>query len=314
MARRLLLILLICCVGLCANAQSGKAFRLPDVPDSLRTPGSRADFLVMHYWDNYDFSDTTLLTYAGETEQAFVNFINILRYSTKTPEAVDALYRRASVETMTLRHFIELGDKYLYEPNSPMHNEDLHILMLQAIINNPQIREEEKIRPRFLLETALKNRPGSIAADFTAYLHDDTGIRLSAIEAEYTLIFFNDPECHDCLRVKERLAYSPHIRKLVDTGRLKILSVCVEGRTPAWETADYPKKWINCYDKDKSLTICRTYDLKAIPTLYLLDSGKHVILKDASIGSLIERLLAVPAPSPISAGDAPECSSSTVSN
>ncbi len=292
MARGLLLSLLIFC-GVGVFAQPHAALRLPDIPDSLRTAESRADFLVMHYWDNFDLSDTALLSDAGGCEQAFVNFINILPYSGLAADAMELFYRRAASADTVLRYYVGLGDKYLYEPNSPMHNEELHILMLEAIVNNPRISEEDKIRPRFLLEMAQKNRPGSVAADFTAYLHDGTGIRLSDIEAEYILIFFNDPECHDCRRVKERLSYSPHIKKLVDSKQLKILSVCVEGRTPAWEAADYPQKWINCYDKEKSLTTERVYDLKAMPTLYLLDSGRKVLLKDTSVGKLTDRLLSV---------------------
>ena len=70
---------------------------------------------------------------------------------------------------------------------------------------------------------------------------------------------------------------------MLTSGRLKILSVCVEGKNKAWENATFPARWIDGYDEDEWLTQERVYDLKAMPTLYLLDAQKRVLLKDAPI-------------------------------
>lgn len=64
----------------------------------------------------------------------------------------------------------------------------------------------------------------------------------------------------------------------------------MEGKTPAWEKADFLKSWIDGYDEGQRLTREQVYDLKAIPALYLLDAEKRVILKDASFEQVEERL------------------------
>lgn len=87
-----------------------------------------------------------------------MDFISILPHTPKAQESVDTLFRRALVDRKMLYHFISLGDKYLYEPNSPMHDEDLYILFLRALVNHPGLEETDRIRPRHLLEMALKNR------------------------------------------------------------------------------------------------------------------------------------------------------------
>lgn len=51
-----------------------------------------------------------------------------------------------------LYHFIGLSDKYLYEPNSPMHDEELHILVLRALLDNPAC----PIRTRYVPATCWK--------------------------------------------------------------------------------------------------------------------------------------------------------------
>lgn len=72
------------------------------------------------------------------------------------------------------------------------------------------------------------------------------------------------------------------MNRLLESGRLKLLSVCVEGKTAAWERATFPVRWVDGYDAGRRLTFEQVYDLKAMPTLYLLNIGKRVILKDAS--------------------------------
>ncbi len=260
-------------------------FRLPDIPAVLTTPEERAAYLTLHYWDHFDFADTTLIDRPEITEQAFVDFISVLPYTPMehAQVAVDSLIGRTLARKAMFYHFIELADKYLYEPNSPMHDEDLHILVLQSVVNDPRVEEIDKLRPRYLLEIARKNRPGDVAADFAFICRDGSRRRLSEIKAEYLLLYFNDPECGECRSMKERLAASPTVNGLLNAGRLKLLSVCVEGRTAAWEKAAFPARWIDGCDDGQRLTRDEVYDLKAMPTLYLLDAGKRVILKDAPI-------------------------------
>lgn len=273
-----------------ARAQQASSFRLPDVPAVLATPEERAAYLSCHYWDHFDFSDVFLIDRPEVTEQAFVDFIGILPYTDRADTALETLLHRASVGKKMLRHFILLGDKYLYEPNSPMHNEELYILMLRALLANPALDETEKIRPRHRLETALKNRPGHTAADFGFVCRDGRRMQLNAVCAPYLILYFNDPDCDDCRRAKERLVTSQSLNRLMDSGSLALLSVCVGGKTAAWQQAAFPARWIDGYDEGRQLTRRQVYDLKAMPTLYLLDSRKRVILKDISIDKIEECL------------------------
>lgn len=266
--------------------EPARQFVLPQVPDSLTAPQDRAAFLALHYWDNFDFSDTALTAMPEITEQAFVDFISILPYTERAAEAIDTLVCRAAREREMLYHFITLGDKYLYEPNSPMHNEQLHIMMLRSIIGNPLIDDMDKIRPRHLLEIAMRNIPGSKATDFEFTCRDGRRLRLSEICAEYTILYFNDPECEECIRSKSQLALSRIIGRLTESGKVKVVSVCVEGKSAAWEKASYPALWIDGYDEGQQLTLTQAYDLKAMPTLYLLGPECKVILKDASPDSI----------------------------
>ena len=47
------------------------------------------------------------------------------------------------------------------------------------------------------------------------------------------------------------------------------------------ETNELSDEWVNGYDKGQILTNELHYDLSAIPSFYLLDKDKKVLLKDA---------------------------------
>lgn len=75
---KVLLISILLYLPLCTTAQD--TFPLPDVPTTLKGVEARANYLALHYWDKFDFSDNTLIGNKDVTEQGFSNFISIMPY------------------------------------------------------------------------------------------------------------------------------------------------------------------------------------------------------------------------------------------
>ena len=57
------------------------AFQMIRIPAVLTSPDERAEYLVMHYWDNFNFSDTTSIHLPEVAEQALVDYIDIMPYA-----------------------------------------------------------------------------------------------------------------------------------------------------------------------------------------------------------------------------------------
>lgn len=261
-----------------------KTFLFPQVPAVLQTPEERAAYVVSHYWVNFDFSDTTLIHNAEVTEQAFADYLNLFAHTSKdvVEKSISSMLAKAMAgsEKMFLS-FAGLYEKYLYDPNSPFRNEEYYIIALQAIIANNQVDEQYKIRPRYQLEMAYKNRPGNIAADFEFTLKNGSVKKLSNVSASYTILFFNNPDCHDCARVKEILS------QLADP-RVRIVAIYPDEDIQLWKKAEYPSSWINGYAT--GINDGTQYELRAIPSLYLLDKEKRVLLKDAPVETVLDWL------------------------
>ena len=59
--------------------QKKRTFQLPQVPAMLQTPELRAKYVAEHYWDHFDFRDTAYIHLPDITEQAAVNYMDLLR-------------------------------------------------------------------------------------------------------------------------------------------------------------------------------------------------------------------------------------------
>ena len=270
-----------------------KSFNLPKIPPMLTSPEQRAEYSVSRYWDNFNFADTTLITKPEITEQAFVDFINHLNYVSGdvSSKAINKMLNSANnYDGAMFNYFVELYEKYLHEPNSPFRNEDIYIEVLKHIISSPKVDDANKIRPNYQLKIAMKNRVNDIANDFEFKLKNNSTSTLHKLTADYTIIFFNNPDCGECARVKVLIESSNEISSLLDAKKLVVLSVYPDEDLAAWMKQKYPSNWINGYDAEQIITDNELYELQAIPTLYLLDKDKKVIAKDATIEYIVDLL------------------------
>lgn len=270
-------------------------FVLPPVPETITATEERAAYLVEHYWDRFDFTDRGLIERPGITEQAFVDYINILDHvpGEHADKSLFNTLEKAAVDTAMYVHFANLFEKYFYDPNSPFRNEEFYIPVLQELTRSPLLTEERKSVLLFQLDMVLKNRVGQKATNFIYTLPSGQSYGLYDLKSEYTLLLFSNPGCNTCGEVIERLNQSEELNgalSLNSPGRtmLTILTIYPDSDLEEWLTYldKMPANWIHGYDEGLKITQERLYDIKAIPTIYLLDKDKKVILKDTSIEAL----------------------------
>ena len=93
-----------------------------------------------------------------------------------------------------------------------------------------------------------------------------------------------------CRTVREGICSSEILMKAVSSGRLKVLAIYPDQDLDEWlrYRSEMPSSWINGYDRECVLRTDGTYNLAAIPSLYLLDKDKTVLVKDAVSIPLIE--------------------------
>lgn len=273
-----------------AQTDTLSPFKLPEIPSIITEREKRVEYLVDNYWQHFDFNDTLHAHPSKATEQIWSDYINVLEHAPLgiASKGMKSTFEKAATHKKVFYNFVTLADKYLYDPNSPYRNEELYIQVLEAMLKSSHYSDIEKIRPAARLKQAQKNRVGTMAKDFAYATATNRQGTLHAIDTRYTLIYFNNPGCHSCEETATSLKRSLRIQHLLAEKQITILGIYPDGDVDEWQKhqADFPKEWINGYDEEQIILNEGLYDLKAMPTLYLLDKNKTVLLKDATVEQL----------------------------
>ncbi|MCM1503841.1 MAG: DUF5106 domain-containing protein [Muribaculum sp.] len=267
---------------------------LPTVPMSMTNPSDRAAYIVSHFWDAMDFSDTLRSYDDAFMEQNFANYINLFGYvdSITAQSSVKSLMDMASADIKAYDKLADIADKYLYDPNSPMLNEEAYILFLNTITESEVMDRDRRIRFESHLKDALKNRVGHKATDFS-YV-DNKGRKGSlyapATDTKYRLLMFYDPDCDVCEQAKSILSKSTIINDAINDGRMEIIAVYTDGDKEIWNKSKdlLPDNWTSVCSPGGAVDRDEVYIIRATPTLYLLTGDNTVIMKDARATEIIE--------------------------
>lgn len=266
---------------------------MPSIPMAIIEPVERANYLSAHYWDNLVMTPVESEQDTIRLEQYFSNYLAVLaeaEQSTLTDNIHNSLTKIAQ-DSVYLSMLNYLSDKYLYDPNSPFRNDELYLIFVGLFKDNPRLSFADNERLKFKYGFLLKNRVGDKAQNFTIQTSEGA-TSLYKINADYLLLYFNNPGCHACAEVQSELMASDIISRLVSDGKLKVLSLYPDEDLEEWEKHrnDQPESWIKGYDSGMEIKKNQIYDLKAIPSLYLLDSQKRVILKDVTAAQIEDYL------------------------
>ena len=283
------------------KAEQFSALPFPDIslPAMIRTQQDAANHYAMHFWDRMadperSFPSDSLLVSGvkrEEVEQKYANWLSILdMVDLKTAEkAIKTLFDKAlSCETKdstsnVFETFEELADKYMYDPNSPMRNEEYYLHYVSRLASYEGFGPEEREKYVHRAEGCALNRLGQMAADFRFADNRGRIHTLHGIKAPYTLLFFSNPGCDACLNIINTLKGEPRISEMISDGTLAVLNIYIDEDLQGWKDymSVYPEDWYNGFDPDFIIRNDELYNVRAIPSLYLLDKEKRVILKDA---------------------------------
>ena len=263
------------------------------------TAADRAAWAANHFWDR--FTDTVQvyacdsLTVNGVAldalEAQMGNYASLLGQMTLDDagkavvhfyDRIDA-FERKYPDTNVFEELCRLTRYYLYDPNSPVRNEDLYGPFVERLGASDLIDNGYRMGYEWDARMCVLNRVGTPAADF-AFTDTRGRVRtLYGIKAEYTLLIFGNPGCKACRELVDAMASTPEVAELVASGRLQVVDVYIDQELDDWKahTADYPASWINGYDHNYTIRTDLLYNVRGIPSIYLLDASKTVLMKDA---------------------------------
>ena len=300
----LALLLLAGCTGRgnkTANTPKPRSFPVVTVPEAYTDEADRLSYAAGHYWDAYFAGEgATDSAYVlgvprRELEQNISNYLAVLDML-PLPEAarnMEGLFKGVSAvqKRDSTSHFFdtfsELVSSYLYDPNSPMRDEDLYLPYVRGLAESPYTPENMRAVYRYQTLMCGLNPRGSVAPDIKARTASGKQFTLHGIKAPYTLLFFSNPGCSACREMMETI--ENEITPMFPKGTVAAANIYIDDELDLWMqyVGNYPEEWYTGYDFRHEIRDEQTYNVRAIPSLYLLDSEKRIIFKDAPVEKIL---------------------------
>ena len=254
---------------------------------------------IDRYWDGFDFECGERVAEYDTVQvmQVFADYVSYISVGAER-ERRDSLLRglvlRAEKSRPVLDFFAYVAEGVLHDPNSPLRNDELYIPILEVLVESPLYDEYDRIAPAYDLELARENRIGEVANDIAYTLVNGKRGRLHDIDSDYVILMFSNPGCPMCREIIEQISSSPLLNEMMENDLIEVLSVYPDEDLEAWRDhlGEMPRRWINGYDDGMKISEERSYNLQAIPSLYLLDGEKRVIIKDGTSVAQIENAIA----------------------
>lgn len=260
---------------------------LPTIPDDLREPTQRAQYLILNYWNNLDLADTSVSHNKELLEQSLVDFLSIIPYSPSEEIAVEGyvnLLKKIKPDKEVYRLITDLTEDYLNNAHSPLKDEDGYLIYLKSLESSGLLSTAEKLRVEDRIKMISKNRPGTQAADFEFLKETGERQKLSGLysknKGKLMLIFF-DPECEHCDETLNKIINDETLTESLSSGDLEIATIYCGDNKNSWKEKikTFPSNWINGIN-DGDVEEEELYYLPSLPSIYLLDSNGMVLEKD----------------------------------
>ena len=137
------------------------AFPSPTIPMTIQNVDERAAYFVAHFWDECDFNDPELTKRPARIEQSMANFLGIAIRLPLEQVKKPMLQPLESSRGELFSLFIDLYEKYLFEPNSPFFNEEYYYPIVEWITHSPKASLAPLERAKHRLAIGLVRLPSN---------------------------------------------------------------------------------------------------------------------------------------------------------
>ena len=266
-----------------AEQLPGALFAYPLAPDTCSTLESRCNYIITHFWDNFDISKPIKDPVAFEN--TFRDFVDFFRYGHRNVvlTAVRDFVNKAQSNTANLQRVGEVAERALYGPDAEYWSDEVYVAFARALASSKQL--PKNIRDYYGDQLARINtvQVGE-TLDFEFFDIEGVRRRLSDYPAtSYVLLFIDGSTDSSIGRL--RLSTDVALNALLDSGNTTLVCLSMNKYTSDWATAaaGYANNWIVGCNAD----LLKQLDLRSFPCCYVLDEQRVIVNKSLSVEGLM---------------------------
>lgn len=261
------------------------SFELPQPPQHYyQNRGMLMHYYAEHAFDYFAFEDVRMIT-TPMAVYRLREFCGNLLYMQPTEGArlTDVLLTKAQTSPETYLFFFNWLEKTFGAIGTSYWNEEIYRTMLRNALDYKDLTSSKHNACQREYDLLNRNLEGTQIPDFHILWSDDTKTSLYDVESEYTLLYFQNPDCPTCTEVRGRLAVNEDLNKAIASGRLKVVTIYFEDDEALWRRYLAEKanpNYLHGWDYLNEINSKNLFDLRAIPYMFLLDKDKKVLKKD----------------------------------
>ena len=267
-----------------AERQPGTLFAYPLAPDTCANLESRCNYIITHFWENYDISKP--ITDDAAFETTFRDFVGFFRYAHRNVVmmVVRDLVNKAQSNVTNLQKLGRVAERALYGVEAEYWSDEVYVAFAKGLASSKQLPKD--VRDHYGSQLARINavQVGAVL-DFEYVGADGLKHRLNELPAakSYILLFVDDST--DSTIGRLRLSTDVALNSLLESGNAKLICLCMNSYSNDWATtaATYCDNWtVGC-----SEDLIKQLDLRSFPCCYVLDSQRTIVNKALSVEGLM---------------------------
>lgn len=282
---RLVTIIFTLISGIAAKADD-TLFPYPEAPNDLTSTQERCSYVVERFWNRCNFKQA--MSAKTKLSQAFNDFISlsVLADGDVAHKASVALLDKVKNNADQLLAIAQMAEGVMYSDTAKVFCDELYAHYANAVAQSKKIKGADKARFSAQAKILNSSQVGMTAPDIEIIKPDGSKTRLNDISGAHIILFFNNPDCSDCLLARVRLSADYNINQFLKSGQLQFVSI-YPGSPEDEEWTDIagtlPDNWIVGASPDADLL----YDLRNTPTIYYLNRDHTIMSKSMTDTQLI---------------------------
>lgn len=267
-----------------AQQQPGTLFAYPVAPDTCSTLESRCNYIITHFWDNFDISKPITDDVAFET--TFRDFVDFFRYGHRNVvlSSVRDFVNKAQSNSANLKKVGEVAERALYGKDAEYWSDEVYVAFIRPLAAAKSLPKE--LRNYYGQQLSQINAV-QVGAQLDLEYTDLDGAkhRLSELPEgqTYVLLFIDDST--DSMIGRLRLSTDVALNALLEQGNTTLVCLCINKYSDDWAraAAGYANNWIiGC-----NAELVNNLDLRVMPCLYILDGERKIVSKSLSVEGLM---------------------------
>lgn len=265
-----------------------KATAEPEIPPAPKAANGRPDSIWVfnyykdHFWDDFDFSDERFIRtpFLQSKIERYIKELTVQVPDSLIKEADFMVNKAIAGKNTDIKYYTIYYITSQYEQPKVMGTEGLFVHMFEKYYKTGIMTVSDSSTLKAIGERVAAIKPNLVGKTMQSPIVSDTlrrPINLSAIKADYTVVFFYSPTCGHCRES------APKLKKLIDDYKgkgVEVLAIAIDQSPEEWKKFIKEFKLgkaIHGYDFAHKNDFRNQFDVFTTPTVNVLDKNKKIL-------------------------------------